>query len=423
MMKQSSMVQAIRLYWFVAVISPAPRSFEGRYGLLIAIETWPMAELVTQPALQQVGRPLSLVPVGLKEAALDSPTFRATAVHFSDQVEIIERWLESYVRATSKLAHDVSSLEETINSFLTRSLPPTNVSEAVLDHDYTLLAMKRLGDGSREWWSQIIGSGKKMETTIVEPIKSFMTGELRNFKDARKYLEQSQKTFDSTLARCLGQSKTKEPSALREDAFQVHEARKAYLKASLDFCLLAPQLRFAVDKLLVRVSTDQWREIKRSRDMTGGAFMKYSSELDRIKGWSKEMEAGESVFRRELQVARREIAEATAAASRPSRELEDYSVSTVAFLGSGPSVKVQQHKSGSRSEKQGWLFLRTISGKPARTIWVRRWFYVKSGIFGWLVQVKSVRSLQAIPVQLTRSCIGHSIRWSRGEREDWGIAM
>jgi hypothetical protein len=256
--------------------------------------------------------------------------------------------------------------------------------------------MKRLGDGSREWWSQIIGGGKKMETTIVEPIKSFMTGELRNFKDARKYLEQSQKTFDTTLARYLGQSKTKEPSALREDAFQVHEARKAYLKASLDFCLLAPQLRFAVDKLLVRVSTDQWREIKRSRDAAGGAFMKYSSELDRVKGWSREMEAGESIFKKELQVARREIAEAAAAASRPSRELEDYNVSTVAFLGSGPSVNVQ-HKSGSRSEKQGWLFLRTISGKPARTIWVRRWFYVKSGIFGWLVQVKNVRSLQDIP--------------------------
>jgi hypothetical protein len=93
--------------------------------------------------------------------------------------------------------------------------------------------------------------------------------------------------------------------------------------------------------------------------------------------------------RMELQVARREIAETAAQASKPSRELEDYNLSTVAFLGSkGPStVNIQsQGKEGERSEKQGWLFLRTISGKPARTIWVRRWFYVKNGIFGWLVQ-------------------------------------
>jgi hypothetical protein len=112
-----------------------------------------------------------------KEAALDSPTFRATAVHFSDQVEIIERWLDAYIKSITKLVHDVSSLEETFNSFLLRSVPPANVSEAVLDHDYTLLAMKRFGEGSREWWSQVISGMKKMDPNVVEPIKSFMTGE------------------------------------------------------------------------------------------------------------------------------------------------------------------------------------------------------------------------------------------------------
>jgi len=111
------------------------------------------------------------------EASLDSPSYRATAVHFSDQVEIIEKWLDAYVKSISKLVHDVSSLEETFNAFLLRSVPPPNVSEAVLDHDYTLLAMKRFGEGSREWWSQVIYGMKKMDTNIVEPIKSFMAGE------------------------------------------------------------------------------------------------------------------------------------------------------------------------------------------------------------------------------------------------------
>ncbi|KAH7418195.1 hypothetical protein BKA64DRAFT_730025 [Cadophora sp. MPI-SDFR-AT-0126] len=347
-----------------------------------------MSESISQPAIPQIAKPLSLIPVGLKEASLDSPSYRATAVHFSDQVEIIEKWLDAYVKSISKLVHDVSSLEETFNAFLLRSVPPANVSEAVLDHDYTLLAMKRFGEGSREWWSQVISGMKKMDTNIVEPIKSFMVGELRNFKDARRYLEQSQKTFDNTLARYVGQSKTKEPSSLREDAFQVHETRKAYLKASLDFCLLAPQLRYTIDRLLIRVSSDQWREMKRSRDNSGASFAKWGAEMDRVRGWSREMEAGEGVFRRELQIARRDIAEATSQASKPSRELDDYNLSTVSTLGvKGPSaVNLSQGKEGERSEKQGWLFLKTISGKPARTTWVRRWFYVKNGIFGWLVQ-------------------------------------
>ncbi|KAG9232529.1 hypothetical protein BJ875DRAFT_466575 [Amylocarpus encephaloides] len=350
-----------------------------------------MAELVGQPALQQPfhGKSLSLIPVGLKEAALDSPTFRATAVHFSDQVEIIEKWLEAYIKSISKLIHDVSALEETFNAFLLRSVPPANVSEAVLDHDYTLLAMKRFGEGQREWWTQAVSGMKKMDTNVVEPIRSFMAGELRNFKDAKKYLELSQRAFDNTLARYVGQSKMKEPSSLREDAFQVHETRKAYQKASLDFCLLAPQLRYTIDKLLVRVSADQWREMKRSRDMTGTNLVKWAGEMDRVRGWSKEMETGEVVFRRELQLARREIAQQASQTSQPSRELEDYNLSTVSFLGAkGPSTVnlPAQRKEGERSEKQGWLFVRTISGKPARTVWVRRWYYVKNGIFGWLIQ-------------------------------------
>lgn len=348
-----------------------------------------MTDATTQPALVQVNRSLSLLPVGLREASYDSPTFRATAVHFSDQVEIVEKWLDAYIKSISKLVHDISGLEETFNSFLLRSVPPSNISEAVLDHDYTLLAMKRFGEGSREWWSQAITGMKKMDSNIVEPIKSFMAGELRNFKDARRYLEQTQKVFDNTLARYVAQSKTKEPSALREDNFQVYETRRAYLKASLDFCILAPQLRYTVDKLLVRCTTDQWREVKRSRESIGASFAKWGTEMDRVRGWSKEMEAGEAIFRRELQMARREIADTAAQGFKPSREIEDYNLSTVAFLGSkGPStVNVQtQGMPPERSEKQGWLFLRTVSGKPARTSWVRRWFYVKNGIFGWLVQ-------------------------------------
>jgi hypothetical protein len=37
--------------------------------------------------------------------------------------------------------------------------------------------MKRFGEGSREWWSQVITGMKKMDTNVVEPVRAFMTGE------------------------------------------------------------------------------------------------------------------------------------------------------------------------------------------------------------------------------------------------------
>ena len=170
---------------------------------------------------------------------------------------------------------------------------------------------------------------------------------------------------------------------MREDAFQLHESRKSYLKASMDFSVLAPQLRMALDKMLVKVFSDQWRDM-RARDINS-SHGRWASDIERVQGWSREMEVGEKGFRRELLNARGQIEEGAEVAMRPSRELEDYSTASTSLF---PSVNDLQAQGSAnvRDEKQGWLNLRTITGKPSRTVWVRRWFFVKNGIFGWLVQ-------------------------------------
>ncbi|KAF2222718.1 hypothetical protein BDZ85DRAFT_319949 [Elsinoe ampelina] len=331
------------------------------------------------PTLRPVDRPLSLIPVGLKEAALDSPTFRATTVHFADQVDQVEKWLEGFVKAGIKLSQDVFVLENSINSWLQQTSPPSQISETVIDHDYTILATRRYAESAREVWQGMFRSMKKSEKNIIKPIKAFLNSDLRLFKEARRNLDNAQRAFDSVLSRYASQPKTKEASALREDAFQLHEARKAYLKASLDFCTQGPTLRASLDKLIVRVFADQWRDFKAARDQNTQAFVKFGSEMDRIRGWGREMENSERAFKRELLMARRQIEESAEQAVRPSRELDDYAEKTAPYLGANVP-------SSQRPEKQGWLFLKSVTGKPARTVWSRRWVFVKNGIFGWLVQ-------------------------------------
>lgn len=121
-------------------------------------------------------------PVGLKEAALDSPTFRATTLHFAEQVEFLEKWLEGYAKAATKLASELSSLEHAVGSFLSQFTSPVPVSEAVIDHDYTLVALGRCGDSSREVWNGLIATSKKLESSVADPIRTFIQGELRSFK-------------------------------------------------------------------------------------------------------------------------------------------------------------------------------------------------------------------------------------------------
>ncbi|KAJ4289658.1 SNF1-interacting protein [Kalmusia sp. IMI 367209] len=352
-----------------------------------------MAEAaVPPPVLEPVAKPLALIPVVIKEAALDSPTFRATAVHFGDQIDLIERWLDGYVRAVSKLASEMSALQTLVDTYIQASHPPLQLSEAVLDHDYTVLALKRFGEGAREFWNSTLRGMKRAETSVCDPIRTFLNSDLRMLKEARKNLDSTQRIFDGAIARYAGQAKTKEPSSLREDAFQLHEARREYLKASMNFCVLAPQVRVTLDKMLVKVVSEQWRDMKTARDGSVKAFASWNADVDRVRGWSKEMENGERAFKRELHLARQQVENSAELAARPSRELDTYAASTVPYLGTqAPSSAnlaspAKPDPANEKAEKQGWLFQRTITGKPARTYWVRRWFFVKHGIFGWLTQ-------------------------------------
>lgn len=121
-------------------------------------------------------------PVGLKEAALDSPTFRATAVHFADQVELIEKWLDGYLKSTGKLTSEIQTLENLVNGFLSHAMLPQDVSEAVLDHDYTVLGMKRFGEGAKDYWMSTITTLKRLDTLVVQPVRVFIQNDLRAFK-------------------------------------------------------------------------------------------------------------------------------------------------------------------------------------------------------------------------------------------------
>ena len=120
--------------------------------------------------------------MGLKEAALDSPSFRATVLHISDQIDALEKWLDSYARSAAKLSQEAASLENSVNAFLSCATPSTQLSEAVLDHDYALLALKRYGEGAREYWGRTIKILKKLDIHVIDPIRSFLQREVRMFK-------------------------------------------------------------------------------------------------------------------------------------------------------------------------------------------------------------------------------------------------
>lgn len=319
-----------------------------------------------------------LRPVGLKEAALDSPTFRSTTSHLSDQFDILERWLEEYVKSGTRLTQDAVAFESSVNSWLQHTIPPSTVGQAALDFDYTLLAAQKYSRVAAEAWQSTFRTVRRHETRAIDAIRVFLTSDLQTFKETKRTLTTTQRVFDHILARHSGQTRSKEPSSLREGAFQLHEARKAYLKAAMDFCIQGALIRAALDKLLVKAFTDKFNDLRAARDDTATLFRETGPLMDRIRGWGNEMQDSERAFERDLHVARRQIEDAAELAMRPSRELEDYADKTAAYASSNtPTIQ--------KAEKQGWLFQKTLLGKPTRMFWNRRWVFVKNGILGWLV--------------------------------------
>ncbi|KAF3078757.1 SNF1-interacting protein [Orbilia oligospora] len=330
--------------------------------------------------------PLSLIPVNLKESALDSPTFRANVIHFCEQVDIVEKWLEGYIRSILKVVQELGGLEEALAATFSQSIP-SSISESILDHDYSLLAIELLAEAGRDFWSIAIAYSKRMQPQMIEPLSEFLRNDIRQFKECKRVFEASQQRYDVLLQRYAGQSKGKEASALREDAFQLHESRKTYIRASFDFCVKAPELRAGLDRIITRVTTDLWREQVRYRKGFTLGVDRYESTMDRIRCWSDSMESSAKIFKQELALARKDMEEQARHITKPSRELDDYSSSTVPFLTTRGKESAAPTSRGSEAiEKQGWLFIRSATGKQGtRSIWVRRWCFVKDGIFGSLV--------------------------------------
>ncbi|KAF3232626.1 SNF1-interacting protein [Orbilia oligospora] len=268
--------------------------------------------------------PLSLIPVNLKESALDSPTFRANVIHFCEQVDIVEKWLEGYIRSILKVVQELGGLEEALAATFSQSIP-SSISESILDHDYSLLAVELLAEAGRDFWNIAIAYSKRMQSQMIEPLSEFLRNDIRQFKECKRVFEASQQRYDVLLQRYAGQSKGKEASALREDAFQLHESRKTYIRASFDFCIKAPELRAGLDRIITRVTTDLWREQVRYRKGFTLGVDRYESTMDRIRCWSDSMESSAKIFKQELALARKDMEEQARHITKPSRELDDYS--------------------------------------------------------------------------------------------------
>lgn len=322
--------------------------------------------------------PVTLLAIHFKEASLDSPSFRACMNHINEQFEAIDKWMDNFSKACTKHSQQIDTVLENIN-YLISLFVPDYVTQGLINHDFTMLAMRRYAEGTRHFWTTVIAKSKEHVAHATSQLSEFQRTELRAYKDSRKNFENTQAKFDAILSRYLGISKTKEASAIREDAFQLAEARKAYIKACFDLCCIISTVQGKLDSAIINALTEPWL-IKKANVflLSDPKFHRLGIDMHRIRSWSKAMNSSIKPIVAEMFRVRKKMEEAAISRSIPSRDLADYSIQTSNVSHFVPNTDDE------RKEKHGWLFVKTAA-KAGRQNWVRRWAFVKDGMFGWLM--------------------------------------
>lgn len=223
--------------------------------------------------------------------------------------------------------------------------------------------------------------------------------DLKSYKDSRRQFEKMLDKYETHLNRYNVLSKQKEASALREDAFQMYELRKLYIRNSSDHFTKLVSFKANLEILLIEcfsgALSSQIEEIDESAYTC-------SSARSKVAGWKQWLDESKMTTRYQLsKIENRctELQELYIAQLKPHRSLKSYSTTSndqmlaVSSSSVGKSVHAPipsftqasnpsliNVRTTSKS-KQGYLNSRIMIGKT-RPPWVRRWFFLQDGWFG-----------------------------------------
>ena len=90
-------------------------------------------------------------------------------------------------------------LQDLANSMTSKFIPDF-ATQGLVDHDYTVLAMRRYAESSRYYSTKIIRKVKSQHTALIEPIIHFRQTQLKSYKDSRRNFDNAQTKYDNALS-------------------------------------------------------------------------------------------------------------------------------------------------------------------------------------------------------------------------------
>ncbi|KAJ3227515.1 SNF1-interacting protein [Clydaea vesicula] len=296
--------------------------------------------------------------ISLEMVLGDSPFFRETVNNFESELDEFVKWLDSVCKALKIYAEDLS------NSGDIRTLA---------DSIQTIHSLR----------SKFIDD---LADNLISPLQHFLREDVRDIKETRRNFDKMVEKYDTAVIKYYSLSKLKEVSALKEDAFQSYEIKKAYIKSSLDYgykiCLFKQNLEiFILDQLSTALvahldfnenSNEVFKGLKPSLDL-----MKTKLENSRTQFIATQV--SESLKRKNLE-------DDFVVKSKPKfsndKELASQNSFGNVLLSNGST------KQSTVAEKEGYLFKRAKAKGSILPVWSKKYCSIKENGFSFTTTTK-----------------------------------
>ncbi|KAI3660568.1 hypothetical protein MP638_000108 [Amoeboaphelidium occidentale] len=311
----------------------------------------------------------------------DSPVFRASLQRMEDEVDKVSAWIETVCKALRIFLEEINKYNESSSNLAGRIVPGASFTMELVDSDLGMNTLRTFADALQCVYSFNAKLVDDLQEYFLVPFIQFSRDDLKQMKEARRAYERIAEKYDSALYKYAGLSKSKDSSSLREDAFQLYDLRKLYIKTSMDYCAKSIRFKYALDRLILDQITESMDSILEFYLSASEVYKGLKPRIDTLK---KRLD-DRLLFHEErmalLEDERGKLEEQLVAMFKPSSVLP---TSNTAVLSNKITVE-----DGTPTEKEGYLFKKNIPKSPLiAPSWSRRWCYIREGKFGYMALSK-----------------------------------
>lgn len=312
----------------------------------------------------------SLVAVTLKEAALDSPTFRASFNHLNHEINDMLEWCTKLQKRTSELNASMDTMRELANNIIVMFVP-NFAFQGLLGQDYTTLAFVRYSQSIKAVWTEIIGRLHTHQEQLKEHLRRISEA-YKPYKVQFEKFTAAQAAYDQAHASFMAMDKNDPPLELQKAQKHVAELRREYLLASIKLTNVMSRLRLEATGSFMLAFSDPMQIYRKS----SVANMENAVDLHRLRQCALTMTRGKNHVMEGLEIASRRL-EQRAGESDTTEDITAFTLETCTL----PADFTPKVTGDTPVEQFGWVFIKHPSH---RNLWVRRWAFIKNGLFGWL---------------------------------------